>query len=248
MKYIYTSYYNCLIFLIILFCSSLAAREKIHVEFSVGAPKTIVSEDASSEKFKDLYYIYDIIPLIQSPNSDRSNLGLIKSSVFRQSEINNINYRLGFEYRIFRYFGLGASYNQSSVTVTNVLPGDYLNFYSLGLPPEPPKNTPPEPANYNTLFSRDLRSKIITAEAEASFHFLPNFKKIDPFIRFGYGTALRGVFGSSQKFTYTGGIRYIYNERISLSFEYFKGDLFGNLGRTDFAVEKGWRIGLGVYF
>jgi hypothetical protein len=79
------------------------AKEKVHLEFSFGYPKTIVSEDASAEKFKDLYYIYDIIPLIQSPNAERVNLGIYKSSVFRESEIKSQNYRLGFEYRLFHY-------------------------------------------------------------------------------------------------------------------------------------------------
>ncbi len=244
-----SSVYLIPLFLILLYSYiPLNAREKVQIEFSIGSPKTIVSEDASAEKFKDLYYVYDIVPLIQSPNSERVNLGLVKSSVFRESKIENLNYRLGFEYRFFRILGLGASYNQSSVTVTNVLPGDYLILYSLGLPPEAPKNTPPEPSNFTTLSSRDLRSTIITAEAEASIHLLPGSNKFDPFLRLGIGTALRGVFGSSQKFTYTGGFRYIYDEKFSLSLEYFKGDLYGNLGRTDFAVEKGWRVGFGIYF
>jgi hypothetical protein len=173
---------------------------------------------------------------------------LVKSSVFRESKIENVNSRLGFEYRLFRMFGLGASYNQSIVTVTNVLPGDYLIFYSLGLPPETPKNTPPEASNFSTLNSRDLRSTISTAEVEASVHLLPNAKQFDPFIRLGYGTAIRGVSGSSQKFSYTAGIRYIYNDRFSISLEYYKGDLLGNLGRTDFVVERGGRVGLGIYF
>jgi hypothetical protein len=76
--------------LLINFNSPLTAREKVQIEFSFGAPKTIVSEDASAEKFKDLYYVYDIIPLIQSPNSERVNLGLVKSSVFRESKIEKI--------------------------------------------------------------------------------------------------------------------------------------------------------------
>lgn len=237
-----------LVFFGIFYGDSLLAREKVHIEFSIGSPKTIVSEDASSERFKDLYYIYDLIPLIQSPNQERANLGLYKSSVFKQSEIINTNFRFGFEYRLFPLLGLGASYNQSSVTVTNVLPGDYLVLFSSGIPPEPPKNSPPEAGNFTTLFARDLRSTITTGELEASLHLLPNSKKIDPFLRIGYGRAIRGVFGSSEKFTYTGGLRYIHNERVSISLEYFKGDLFGNLGRTDFSVEKGWRIGFGIYF
>ena len=241
-------YLVSLYILLINFNSPLTAREKVQIEFSFGAPKTIVSEDASAEKFKDLYYVYDIIPLIQSPNTERSNLGLVKSSVFRESKIENVNSRLGFEYRLFRMFGLGASYNQSIVTVTNVLPGDYLILYSLGLPPETPKSTPPEVSNFSTLNSRDLRSTITTAEVEASVHLLPNARQFDPFIRLGYGTAIRGVSGSSQKFSYTAGIRYIYNDRFSISLEYYKGDLLGNLGRTDFVVERGGRVGLGIYF
>ena len=241
---------NYLISLVFLFFmnSSLVAKEKVLLEFSFGYPKTIVSEDASAEKFKDLYYIYDIIPLVQSPNAERVNLGIYKSSVFRESEIKSQNIRLGFEYRLFPMLGLGASYNQSNLVVTNVLPGDYLILYSLGLPPESPKNTPPEVSNLTTLNSRDLRSSISTVEAEVNFHLLPKIKNIDPYLRLGYGTAIRGVFGSSQKFTYTAGIRYIFNEKVSTSLEYFKGDLFGNLGRTDFAVEKGWRVGIGIYF
>jgi hypothetical protein len=239
---------TCFFFLLIPIGNSGMAREKLHVEFTFGSLKTIVSEDASAEKFKDLYYIYDINPLIQSPNSERVNLGLVKSFVFRESKIENVNSRLGFEYRLFRMFGLGTSYNQSSVTVTNVLPGDYLILYSLGLPPESPKNVPPEPSNFSTLNSRDLRSTISTAEVEASIHLLPNVKHLDPFIRLGYGTALRGISGSSQKFSTSAGIRYIYNEKWSVSLEYYKGDLFGNLGRTNFVVESGGRVGLGIYF
>ena len=239
---------NFLIILFFLTIQNVYPGEKFLIEGSFGFPSTTVSEDASPSKFKELYYIYDINPLLQSPNNERVALGLLKSSVFRESKIQNINSRLGFEYRLFPFFGLGASYNQSSVTVTDVLPGDYLILYSLGLPPEAPKNTPPDASNFFSLSSRELRSTITTAEAEFNFHFIPNSKTFDPYFRFGYGTALSGVFGSSQKFTYTGGLRYRFRERWSISTEFFKGDLYGNLGRTDFAVEKGIRLGFGVYF
>ena len=71
-----------------------------------------------------IIYFIDIISFIQSPNIERSNLGLVKSFVFRESKTQNKNYRFDIEYRLFRMFGLEASYDRSSVTVKNVLHRD----------------------------------------------------------------------------------------------------------------------------
>ncbi len=239
-----------IIWLITIFLQSyqLIGSESKHLfEFSAGSFKTVVSDLASSDTFRELYYLYDVLPLLNSSNEERRQLGLIKSSQFQTSEILNTNFRLGYEYRIFSFLGLGSSYQYNRVIVTDVLSGDYAILPRFGISPPEPNPSPPDPANFNTLFPRTLRSKITSLELEATFHLIPSSKNWDPYFRLGYGTALEGVFGPSEKISYSLGNRYYINN-IHWLIEFNQSELYGNLGRTDFAVDSGFRLGGGVRY
>lgn len=118
------------IFVILFFLgtNSLFAEErKRHIiEYSFGKLNTTVSEGASAEKFKELYFFYDLLPLYNSEYSDRRQLSLYKAYKFQTSEIINLSSRLGYEFRAFSFLGIGGSYNNSNFTVIDVLPGDYF--------------------------------------------------------------------------------------------------------------------------
>lgn len=205
---------------------------------------TTVSDLASAERFREYYTLYDVLPLLESSNEDRRNLGIIKISQFKTSELINNNFRLGYEYKILSFLGIGGSYQYSRVVVTDVLSGDYALLPQFGISPPPPSNTPPDLSNYSTLFPRDLKSKITSLELEGTLHPIRNPDIWDPYFRFGYGTAIEGVFGPSEKFSYTLGSRF-YFDPVYFLLEYSKSDLYGNLGRTNFAIDRGFRIGLG---
>ncbi len=220
-------------------------KNKFYFDFGYGNLNTKVSDAASAETFSTLYFYYDLNPLIQSQNEERRNLGLYKLSEFKESKIINNHTRFGIEYAVFKYLGIGSSINNSNTKVTNVLPGDYLILYSLGLTPPSPKNSPPEFSNYTTLLRRDLNARISTIDLELSFHFpISNF---DFYTRLGYGKILEGSLNPSQAYKTSTifGTRFFYS-KIFLSLEYYNATIIGDLGRSGYAIENGFRFGFGL--
>ena len=217
------------------------------LDISVGNLKTKVSDEASPERFTTLFFIYDVAPLYNSINDERRNLAILKTFTYKESTIQNIQTRTAFEYGLFNNIGIGISYNQSSTRVNNVLPGDYLILSSFGIPPESPKSTKPELSNYSTFIRRDLNAIISTIDFDLSFH-LP-YKNFDPYLRLSYGRLLDGVNnpGEARKLGSAIGVRFFIS-KFSIHTEYYKGKILGDLGRTDFALEEGIRLGLGYSF
>lgn len=220
-------------------------KNKFYFDFAFGNLKTKVSEAASAETFSTLYFYYDLNPLIQSQNEERRNLGLYKLSEFRESKIINYNTRFGIEYGVFKYLGMGASLNNSNTKVTNVLPGDYLILYSLGFAPPSSKNSPPEISNYTTLFRRDLNARISTIDLELSFHYPISI--YDFYTRFGYGKILEGASNPSLAYKTSSifGARFFYS-KIFISLEYYHATIIGDLRRSGYAIENGFRFGFGI--
>ncbi|GBF50181.1 hypothetical protein LPTSP4_17050 [Leptospira ryugenii] len=210
------------------------------VELQGGSLVSKVSDDASPERFTNLFFLYDVVPLLNSPNIERKNLGLSKSIDYQESQIQNFNARLGVEYAILPWLGLGGSLTRSNTVVTNVLPGDYLILASFGIPIPNPRDDSPELSNYATFISRTLNASITSKELELSLHLpLGNF---DFYTRGGLGQIWEG--GRGRKESVSIGTRYVY-EQILVSLEVYRSSLFSDLGRTDFLKEEGIRIGLG---
>jgi hypothetical protein len=236
-----------LFFLVIQIFSETKSYEKnkFYFDLGFGSLNTKVSDAASAETFSRLYFIYDLNPLLQSPNLERRNLGLYKLSEFEESKILNYNSRFGIEYSILKFLGIGASLNNSNTKVTNVLPGDYLILFAFGLLPQEPKNSLPEISNYQTLLRRDLKARISSLDLELSFHYpISNF---DFYTRFGYGKILQGSQNPSiaNKTSSMLGVKAFYS-KIFISLEYYHATIIADLGRSDYAIENGFRFGFGI--
>lgn len=212
-------------------------------EIQGGSLKSKVSDDASPERFTTLFFLYDVAPLALSPNAERRNLGVAKALNYKESEILNQNVRLGTEYALLSWLGVGGSLTRSNTQVTNVLPGDYLVLASFGIPVPNPREDAPELANFGTFFPRTLNASISSAELEASLH-LPVFI-FDCYLRGGFGQIWEG--GSGRKESISIGSRIVF-DTINLSFEFYRSSIFADFGRTDFLREEGLRFGAGYRF
>ncbi|MCZ8342421.1 MAG: hypothetical protein O9301_05255 [Leptospira sp.] len=212
-------------------------------EIQGGSLKSKVSDDASPERFTTLFFLYDVAPLVLSPNAERRNLGAAKALNYNESEILNQNVRFGAEYALLSWLGVGGSLTRSITQVTNVLPGDYLVLASFGIPVPNPREDAPEITNFGTFFPRTLNANITSAELEASLH-LPVFI-FDCYMRGGFGQVWDG--GSGRKESISIGSRVVI-DTINLSFEFYRSSIFADFGRTDFLREEGFRFGVGYRF
>ncbi len=208
-----------------------------------GSLQNKVSDDASPERFTALFFLYDVGPLVQSPNQDRRNLGIAKATTYQESEIRNQNARFGLEYAVLSWLGIGGSFTRSNTQVTNVLPGDYLILASFGVPIPNPRTDPPELGNLGTFFPRTLNANLTVAELEAALHYPVSL--FDFYLRGGYGQLWEG--GSGRKESLAMGTRIVW-ENWFVGFEFYRGTLFSDLGRTDFFREEGFRLGAGFRF
>lgn len=219
------------------------AKSQWSWEVQGGSLQNKVSDDASPERFSTLFFLYDVGPLVQSPNSERRNLGIAKAATYRESEIRNQNVRLGLEYALLSWLGLGGSITRSDTQVTNVLPGDYLILASLGVPVPSPRVDAPELTNFGTFFPRTLNANLTVAELEVALHYPISF--FDFYLRGGIGQLWEG--GSGRKESMALGSKIVW-ESWFVSLELYRGSLFSDLGRTDFFREEGFRLGTGIRF
>lgn len=212
-------------------------------ELQGGSLQNKVSDDASPERFSTLFFLYDVGPLVQSPNPERRNLGLAKAASYQESEIRNQNVRFGLEYALLSWLGFGGSITRSNTQVTNVLPGDYLILASFGVPVPSPRGDAPELTNFGTFFPRTLNANLTVAELEIALHY--PIALFDVYLRGGMGQLWEG--GSGRKESLAIGTKLVW-ENWFVTFELYRGSLFSDLGRTDFFREEGFRLGTGFRF
>lgn len=244
--------YLQVIFYLFLFTSLFATQEdnedkpsyhkgRIIADLSFGSLHSEISNRSNPNTLTALYFLYDVRPLLLSSNSESLNLGILKYSSYEKPQLQNYNSRLGFEYAVFDYLGIGASVTATRFRITKITPGDYLSNPSLYILPGGPRIGSPNVSDYFSFNQQEFKINFATVNAEASLHY--PYNNIDPFIRFGYGATpgYPGVYKSSL----SAGTR-IFWEDSFIQLEYIQNFLHGiQIYQTDYLLEKGITFGIG---
>ena len=216
-------------------------KGKILTDISIASLGSEVSSRSNPNTFTSLYFLYDVRPLLLSSNTQSVDLGLYKYASYSKPEIQNYNSRLGVEYAIFDWLGIGASVSATRVRITKITPGSYLTATSSYFLPTPPNGKAPTINDYFSFSRQEFRINFATIDLEASLHY--PYKIFDPYFRFGYGVTpgYPGVYKSSI----AGGLR-IFWDNFYLQTEYIQDFLYGiRIQQTDYLLERGFRLGIG---
>ena len=244
--------YLLILFLFFILTSLLATEEdnedkpsyhkgRLITDISFGSLHSDISSRSNPNTFTSLYFLYDVRPLLLSSNSESVSLGVYKYGTYEKPEMQNYNSRLGFEYAVFDYLGLGASVTATRFRITKITPGDYLSNPSLYILPDASRIGSPNISDYFSFNRQEFQINFATVNAEASLHY--PYKIFDPFIRFGYGATpgYPGVYKSSL----SAGTR-IFWEDSFIQLEYIQNFLYGiRIYQTDYLLEKGITFGIG---
>lgn len=221
------------------------AKKGFLLEMTGGSANAMVNQQASAETTRNLFFAYNINPLWNSPNVDRKNLALYQAASFESSKIVSRPTRVLVEYNILKYLSFGISYNQSLITVTNVLAGDYVFLPFLGVTPDAPKNQPPELSNYFSFVKREINDSVGSLDVNLRLHYPISI--FDPYLLLGVGKGVTESFGirNYEKTSAGIGLRVMFYDPFYFVMEGFINDYRGNLGRSDFLGERGFRFGVG---
>lgn len=215
-------------------------KGKILTDIGFANLSSEVSSRSNPNTFTSLYFLYDVRPLLLSSNTQSVELGLYKYASYSKPEIENYNSRLGVEYAIFDWLGIGASVSRRVSELLRLLPVVIL-LQRLVFLPTSPNGKPPTISDYFSFSRQEFRINFATIDLEASLHY--PYKIFDPYFRFGYGATpgYPGVYKTSI----VGGLR-IFWENSYFQTEYIQDFLYGiRIQQTDYLLERGFRLGIG---
>lgn len=165
--------------------------------------------------------------VLNSPYADTAsnfmNYYALQNVFKHQTDLSSRVGELGFEYGLFRYFGIGLSVSNQTITASNFRSVDerFVILYSLLA------------SDYATLLNRLNQGEIYniatqrrrdvfnstSGDLSLFFHFQPN-DPVDPYIRVGGGAGYERLFGGATNRVFGAvGFRYHLNERFFLNAE-----------------------------
>lgn len=216
-------------------------KGKILTDISFGSFSSEISSRSNPNTLTSLYFLYDLRPLLLSPNPESVNLGVYKYGSYQKPEVENYNARLGIEYAVFDWLGLGISTAATRFKISKITPGNYLSYPVSYILPQGPSGNSPIISDYFSFVRQEFKINFATIDLEASIHY--PYQYFDPYFRIGYGVTpgFPGVFKSSL----AGGFRIFLNDSY-LQLEYSQNFLYGiKIEQTDYLLERGVRFGVG---
>ncbi|MCW7493807.1 hypothetical protein ND861_15185 [Leptospira sp. 2 VSF19] len=180
--------------------------------------------------------------------------------VKNRTELSSHGGELGFEYGLFRYFGIGLSYSNQVITSSyfraleerNII---LLSFMGTNV------NTQLEKLNLGDTYDLAVQKRRTvfsgsTGDLNFFFHFLPN-DSIDPYIRVGGGVGSEQMFGGNINRVFGAlGLRYHFDSLFFLSAEVEHSNVYivkyqapnsGHRNKGNYE-ESFFKLGLGVHF
>ncbi len=221
-------------------------KGKLLLEIGFGNLNSKISSKSDPNTLTELYFLYDVLPYLNSTDSQNVNLGIFKYGSYQKPVAENYNARFGIEYALLDWFGVGISGSGTRFSIKNITPGEYLTYPSYFILPSSRYTSSPTYTDYINLYRQDFHVNFGTIDVEASLHYpLGSF---DPYIRYGYGIApgYSGVYKSSH----VAGFRFFWDESY-IQIEYLQNFLYGigfHIQQTDYLLERGFRFGLGYSF
>lgn len=192
--------------------------------------------------------------------SNLANYYVIQTIVSQRTELSSQAGELGFEYGLFRYFGIGLSVSNQTITASRfrVIDQRYITLFALA--------TPSVDLLLRNLINGDLvdfgmqRKRDVfnstSGDLNLFFHFLPNHP-IDPYVRAGGGAGYERMFGGATNRVFGAvGIRFHIDNRFFLSGEVehsnvymvnYKLPNYGHRNKGNFE-ETYIKFGLGLSF
>lgn len=188
------------------------------------------------------------------PNRTLGDLLIAQSLVNPKAEGLGLISRLGIEYGLTKYFGIGASFNNTSLEITryNAFAGsswDLASYFFLIAGTRETVNSIGILKNWEA--NQNRRVRLETLDSEISLHIPLEGIPIDPYLRLSYGTSTNPLPGNTSysKRGGTIGMRYMYNSMINLSLEFYNSrfDFYQSAGNTSAnATESGLRFSVGT--
>ncbi|XDD47484.1 OmpA family protein [Leptospira sp. WS39.C2] len=130
---------------------------------------------------------------------------------------------LGFEYGLFRYFGIGLSATNQIITASHFQTVDnrlilLYSLYADSAANQLARLVTGDFYSYGTQRKRDIFNGI-TGDLNFFIHFMPN-QALDPYFRFGGGAGTERLYGGNINRVFGSlGLRYHFNHRFFMSAE-----------------------------
>ncbi|EMY68155.1 OmpA family protein [Leptospira vanthielii] len=202
--------------------------------------------------------------MLNSPYVDTINRAgnyiMIAEFTKDRTELSSYGGELGFEYGIFRYFGIGLSYSNQVISASYFRALEARNIILLSFL-GPNTNSQLEKLNLGDTYDLAVQSRRTVFSANSGdlnlfFHFLPN-EIIDPYIRIGGGVGFEQMFGGITNRVFGAiGLRYHFDSQFFLSTEIEHSNVYivkyeapnsGHRNRGNYE-ETFFKLGLGVNF